>query len=81
MTERVTKLTNRELEILKLVALGYSEKAMAQFRDIGPRIVDWHLENTRLKLQARNRTHAVASVIDLRMLSGGGFQGEPPLAA
>ncbi len=52
-------LTGRENEILLLVARGLSAKEIAQDIDIAPRTVERHIENIRLKLRARNRTHMV----------------------
>ena len=53
-------LTLREHEIVELSALGFSAKEIAQKLAIAPRTVERHLENCRLKLHARNRTHLVA---------------------
>lgn len=53
-------LTAREREILVLVARGLSTREVAQEVKIAPRTVDRHIENARLKLGARNRTHMVA---------------------
>ncbi|MEM7701045.1 MAG: helix-turn-helix transcriptional regulator [Pseudomonadota bacterium] len=52
-------LTAREREILVLVARGLSTREVAQEVNIAPRTVDRHIENARLKLGARNRTHMV----------------------
>ncbi len=52
-------VTAREQEILVLVARGLSTKEVAQEIKIAPRTVDRHIENARLKLGARNRTHMV----------------------
>nr|WP_082132949.1 helix-turn-helix transcriptional regulator [Pelagerythrobacter marensis] len=53
-------LTLREHEIVERSALGFSAKEIAQQLSIAPRTVERHLENCRLKLHARNRTHLVA---------------------
>lgn len=52
-------LTAREREILVLVARGFSTREVAQEVKIASRTVDRHIENARLKLGARNRTHLV----------------------
>ncbi|WOK35309.1 helix-turn-helix transcriptional regulator [Sphingomonas sp. C3-2] len=62
-------LTGREYQILELVAQGYSAKEVAQRIDIAPRTVERHIDNVRLKLQARNRTHMVAKAIAAQILS------------
>jgi DNA-binding CsgD family transcriptional regulator len=56
-------LTPREREILELVAQGLSTKQVAQNVDIAPRTVDRHVENIRLKLRAKNRSHMVACAL------------------
>jgi LuxR family transcriptional regulator, transcriptional regulator of spore coat protein len=52
-------LTEREHQILELVAIGLSAKEVAQQITIAPRTVERHIENIRLKMRARNRTHMV----------------------
>jgi LuxR family transcriptional regulator, transcriptional regulator of spore coat protein len=52
-------LTIREHEILELVAIGLSAKEVALEISIAPRTVERHIENIRLKMRARNRTHMV----------------------
>lgn len=56
-------VTAREREILELVAQGLSTKEIASEVSIAPRTVDRHIENARLKLGARNRTHMVVCAI------------------
>ncbi len=52
-------LTDREQQVLELVAIGLSAKEVAQKISIAPRTVERHIENIRLKMRARNRTHMV----------------------
>jgi LuxR family transcriptional regulator, transcriptional regulator of spore coat protein len=61
-------LTDREQEILELVALGLSAKEAALELSIAPRTVERHIENIRLKMRARNRTHMVTCAAFLGML-------------
>ena len=77
--QRVPTLTNRELQILELIALGKSAKEVAQECDIAPRTVECHLDTMRLKLQARNRTHMVAIAIASNLLSRCKIEFEPRL--
>ena len=77
----VPSLTGRELQILELVALGYSAKETAQRFAITPRTVEAHLDTMRLKLRARNRTHMVAIAIDLNLLPKQQFVLQPGMAA
>lgn len=65
-------LTRREYQILELVAQGYSAKEIAQAIEIAPRTVERHIDNIRLKLRARNRTHMVAKAIGAHMLTAEG---------
>lgn len=66
------ELTHRELQILELVAQGYSAKEVAQAIKIAPRTVEGHIDTIRLKLRARNRTHMVTRAIAANMLSPDG---------
>lgn len=61
--ELVMPLTNRETEVLQLVARGRSAKEIAQELKIAPCTVERHIENVRLKTRTRNRAHLVAYVI------------------
>ena len=76
MDERsgLPKLTHRELEVLALVAYGYSAKEIAGRLGNAPRTVERHTENVRLKLRARNRAH----LITLAALYGYLQIGKPP---
>lgn len=61
-------LTERELEILLLIAKGQSAKEAAIVCNIAPRTVETHLDTTRVKLGARNRTHMVAIAMSRNIL-------------
>jgi LuxR family transcriptional regulator, transcriptional regulator of spore coat protein len=61
-------LTKREHEILEWVALGLSAKEIAIKINIAPRTVERHIENIRLKMRARNRTHMVTCAVLTGML-------------
>lgn len=63
------QLTEREHEVLKLVALGLSAKEAALELDIAPCTVERHVENVRLKTRTRNRAHMIAHVIREGLLS------------
>lgn len=64
----VPLLTLREQQVLEFVANGLSAKEVAQEIDIAPRTVERHIENVRLKIRARNRTHMVTLAMDLGLL-------------
>jgi LuxR family transcriptional regulator, regulator of acetate metabolism len=53
-------LTPRELEILRLIARGLSNRAIATTLVIGEGTVKYHVKNLLRKLQARSRTDAVS---------------------
>ena len=55
----VESLTQRELGILKLVAMGNRDKEIAKLLDIAPATVKNHVKSILAKLVAKNRTHAV----------------------
>jgi DNA-binding CsgD family transcriptional regulator len=54
------QLTQRELECLKWAAHGKSEEAIALLLNRSRDTVHFHLQNAVKKLDAGNRTHAVA---------------------
>ena len=56
-------LTTRELEILKLLRQGLTNKEIAYQLRIAERTVRFHVENLLEKLNARNRPEAVANAI------------------
>lgn len=57
------KLSKRELEILELISWGYSDKEIACNLNISARTVQTHVTRIVVKLNARNRTNAVANYI------------------
>lgn len=64
----VPALTAREQQVLELIAQGLSAKEAAQAIGIAPRTVERHIENVRLKIRARNRTHMVTLALELGLL-------------
>ena len=56
--EKIDSLTNRELEILKLVALGHFNKDIASILDITERTVKNHLSSVFQKIDCVDRTQA-----------------------
>jgi non-specific serine/threonine protein kinase len=61
-------LTPRELEVLRLVADGHSDRAVAAALFIGPSTVRAHLTNAFAKLEVGSRTAAVAAARRLGIL-------------
>jgi DNA-binding NarL/FixJ family response regulator len=64
----VEKLTNREMEVLALVAKGYTNKAIGVQLSISDRTVQGHLAHIFNKLQASSRTEAVMRAVSLDWL-------------
>lgn len=62
------RLTPREVAILRLVAGGYSNKEIARSLQISDGTVKNHMTEVLLKLDARDRTHAVLKAIGARWL-------------
>ena len=56
-------LTPREVEMLQLVARGMTDAEIGEMSNISPRTVQRHITNILLKLNCKNRSHAVAQVI------------------
>ena len=57
------KLTPREKDVIALVSEGYADKEIALQLNLSARTVQTHLNTIILKLNARNRTNAVAIYI------------------
>jgi DNA-binding NarL/FixJ family response regulator len=55
----VDDLTDREIEVLRLVAAGNSNKLVGRHLSITEETVKSHMKNVISKLSARDRTHAV----------------------
>jgi DNA-binding NarL/FixJ family response regulator len=70
-----TKLKEREIEILDLVARGKTSAEIARKIRLGKRTVDFHIDNARIKLGAATRTEAVVKA------AYEGLIGAPILAA
>ena len=62
-------LTDREREVLALVAEGNSNKLIGDFLSISERTVKSHLTYIMTKLRASDRTHAVVTAVRLGWLA------------
>ena len=67
--EKVQSLSDREQQVLSLVAEGYSNKMIASDLDICERTVKNHLTSVMTKLHANDRTHAVVTAVRLGWLA------------
>ena len=65
-------LTARQLDVLRLLAKGYSNAQIAQQLVVSVRTVDSHVAALLGKLGARDRHDAAARAADLGVLSGSG---------
>ncbi|MGJ3264771.1 MAG: LuxR family transcriptional regulator [Salinarimonas sp.] len=63
------QLSPREIEILSFSASGYSASAIAKRLGITERTVTAHITNACCKLDASNKTQAVARAVQLRFVS------------
>lgn len=67
----VEPLTDRELDVLRLTAKGYTNKAIGLQLNISDRTVQGHLAHIFAKLQANSRTEAVMRGVSLGWISQG----------
>ena len=58
--QEAPQLTDREREVLTLLALGETNKTIAEKLHISPETVRAHTRSARLRLGARSRSHAIA---------------------
>jgi ATP/maltotriose-dependent transcriptional regulator MalT len=65
----VEPLTNRELEILALIAQGLSNKQIAETLIVSTGTVKWHTSQIYSKLGVNSRTQAVARARTLDLLT------------
>ncbi len=74
----VEPLTDRELDVLRLAAKGYTNKAIGVQLSISDRTVQGHLAHIFAKLQASSRTEAVMRAVALGWISQdtGTLEGE-----
>jgi DNA-binding NarL/FixJ family response regulator len=65
----VEPLTDRELDVLRLAAKGFTNKAIGVQLGISDRTVQGHLAHIFAKLQANSRTEAVMRAVSLGWIS------------
>jgi DNA-binding NarL/FixJ family response regulator len=65
----VEPLTDRELDVLRLAAKGFTNKAIGVQLSISDRTVQGHLAHIFAKLQANSRTEAVMRAVSLGLIS------------
>ena len=62
-------LTRRELEVVRLVAVGRTNREIAQELFLSPRTVDMHVRNILRKLDCRSRVEAAHRAGELGLLA------------
>jgi DNA-binding NarL/FixJ family response regulator len=62
------RLTDRELEVIRLVAAGARNREIAAQLNVSIKTVEFHLSNILGKLSARSRTEAVVRAWQLGLL-------------
>jgi len=65
----IDPLTDRELDVLRLAAKGFTNKAIGVQLSISDRTVQGHLAHIFAKLQANSRTEAVMRAVSLGLIS------------
>ena len=61
-------LSRREVEVLRLVSVGRTNREIAQGLFLSPRTVDMHVRNILTKLDCRSRTEATRRAVELGLL-------------
>lgn len=61
-------ISDRELQVLKLLASGQSNKEIARQLELSPNTVKTHIANLFTKLEARRRTEAIVRARELGMI-------------
>lgn len=67
-SHRPVRLTKREVEVLSLIAQGYSSKEAADRLFVSKRTVDFHLGNIYEKLEVSNRVQAFRAATRLGLI-------------
>jgi DNA-binding CsgD family transcriptional regulator len=62
-------LSKRELEVMKRISFGESMKEMAHYMDISEVTVQQYVKSAIKKLDAKNRTHAIAELVRRGLIS------------
>ncbi|CAI0982642.1 Serine/threonine-protein kinase pknK [Serratia rubidaea] len=61
-------LSERELQILRLIAEGQTNKDIARSLAISAQTVKWHLKNAYAKLNVNSRTQAMSRALEMNLL-------------
>lgn len=69
-SEPMEAMSKREVEILKMLASGMSNKELGERLFVSEHTVKWHLQRVFAKLGVRNRTRAVATAREQGLIPG-----------
>jgi ATP/maltotriose-dependent transcriptional regulator MalT len=69
MPERTDALTGRELEVLRLLAQGLSNKEIARGLHLAEETVKFHVRHILAKFSVQSRTQAVLTAMRLGLIS------------
>jgi DNA-binding NarL/FixJ family response regulator len=75
------QLTDRELEVLRLLGRGLSNRLIARKLDISEKTVKNHLSNIYFKIGATHRTQAALYARDAGLIEARGEAGQQPPVA
>lgn len=64
------KISPREMEVLRLVSEGFTDKEISMKLLISPHTVSGYVQRVMDRNNARSRTHAVAMMISITLQSG-----------
>lgn len=67
-TKSTPLLTPRQIEILREVGMGQTDKEIARKLSLSPRTVEMHVANTLLALNCRTRAEAVRRATELKLI-------------
>jgi LuxR family transcriptional regulator, quorum-sensing system regulator CviR len=69
INEKIVQLTSSELEVLKWLKEGKTTWEISSILNKSERVIKFHVDNILRKLNAMNRTHAVAIALENNLIS------------